>query len=183
MQLHFEIINFRDLIGWCMDNDHLRIKIENLMRAHTKNKSINIGSLIENNLRWNHNIPLQAKIIVGIESDNVVGMALAEFTKEDIYYISNVHIKDAYRGQGFCQKLLSALINTFTTGTFELDVNGANVSAIKCYERAGFIITKTKDIGDSQTGYTMRLVKNKQTGGKYKYIDAEKFEINIHQIN
>jgi len=157
--MEYNIISFDNLVHWSMQHEKLRIQLEKLISEHSEHP-INIGTIIEENLRYDQNVPFIGKLIVLIENENIIGVAKVELDKNNINYISAVHIKSIYRGKGLCQKLLKTLIDSFNSSSiFELDVNAANIGAIKCYQNIGFIIVQTKDIGSDGIGYTMRLVK------------------------
>jgi len=57
-------------------------------------------------------------------------------------YINMVHVRESYRKQGLCVKVVDNLIKSYNgINYFNLVVLASNTPAIKCYEKLGFKLT------------------------------------------
>jgi len=161
MNLQFKILGFDEMIKWFIKHKSYRNDFEQLMKIHNSESKYNIGTLISNNLNSNYKQPLLGKIILVINKDGelkeVASSAIAELETSDKIYISNVFVKEEYRGKKLCQTMLMKLMESYKddkNGTFMLDVNKANIGAIKCYENLGFKVIQEKHFyKDGQKSY------------------------------
>jgi ribosomal protein S18 acetylase RimI-like enzyme len=87
--------------------------------------------------------------------ENIDLDALKKFNKNvpnfssDGLYLSRIAIAPEFQGRGFCQKSIDLLGDIALSEGYEeilMHVRGDNISAIKCYIKAGFININPKDI-------------------------------------
>lgn len=91
----------------------------------------------------------QAFNIVDTGTGKIIGHAELYKTGGHIYKIDKLIIGDtASRGKGFCFSIMKALSNyafeELQANTVELNVFDWNTAAIKCYEKAGFVMNTGK---------------------------------------
>lgn len=158
MNIHYKILEFKDMIKWFIKHNNFRLDFEALMRIHTNNPKYNIGTLIHDNLDSKYKVGLIGKIILLVHNDKIIGSSVSELETNDKIYISNVFINSEYRGKKLCQTMITKLVDSYTNKIFILDVNKSNISAIKCYENVGFKIKEEKSYfkdGTKQFYYIM----------------------------
>jgi ribosomal protein S18 acetylase RimI-like enzyme len=90
-------------------------------------------------------------IMVANENDEIFAMVGAY--QEDgekmhhVAYIWGVYVKKEYRGRGLGEKVMRAVLDTLATNTeiikVDLNVNTAQISAVKLYQKLGFTIAGT----------------------------------------
>lgn len=146
MEIYYKILTFDKIIAWFLKHPNYRLEFEAIMRIHNDNPEFNLGTLIYDNLKSKYKVGLNGKIILLIDkpTSTIAGSAISELETSGNNYISNVFVKETYRGKGLCKKLIESLVNSYDKGGFLLDVNKNNVAAIKCYTSAGFKIGEEK---------------------------------------
>lgn len=156
--ISYKVIAYKDLIKWCLRHDDLRLQIENIISMHRNDEPFNVGYFIKENLENKLHIPFMAYLMVLIEDNKVVGVSRLEIDKRNVGYISAVYILSSHRGQGLCSKMLAEFVHYVSKKNkhlkFELAVLVDNSSAIRCYEKAGFVIVETKEV-DGEMEHTM----------------------------
>ena len=60
-----------------------------------------------------------------------------------------VYTNPKFRGQGYCSKYIQKIIKKIRGKKIFVEVNKKNAAAISCYEKAGFV--KTKTVGTADT--------------------------------
>lgn len=80
------------------------------------------------------------------------------------YYLYNVFIDKAYRGHGYCKKLVKHAISR--KKNLYLDVDPDNIAAIKCYKSCGFVFQKK-----------LNNYHHKAWGSKCKKADVLRFKL------
>ena len=85
-------------------------------------------------------------------------------TKYNPIYIHNFGVHKDYRGQGLCQKIVAEFIKRFGKGhilylTVRTELGNVNESAIRCYEKKGFIMLSEvyRDHYDGKNNAMIRL--------------------------
>lgn len=85
-------------------------------------------------------------------------------TKYNPMYIHNFGVHKDYRGQGLCQKIVSEFIKRFGKAhilylTVRTELGNVNESAIRCYEKKGFIMLSEvyRDNYDGKNNAMIRL--------------------------
>ena len=63
--------------------------------------------------------------------------------------INMVYTNPKFRGQGYCSKSIQKIVKKIRGKKIFLEVNKKNAAAISCYEKAGFV--KTKTVGTADT--------------------------------
>jgi RimJ/RimL family protein N-acetyltransferase len=107
--------------------------------------------------------------VVHLPTNTSIGHAEISLSDESTAILCRILIGDPiYRGQGLGQKIVNKLLEIsftqFAAEKAELNVFDWNVSAIKCYEKAGFVInpnkTKKRDVnGETWTALNMTIDK------------------------
>lgn len=87
--------------------------------------------------------------VIDINTNETIGHAEIYRTPENTAKICRILIGDeAYRGKGLGKEIINQLvaysINSLNTSSIELNVYDWNTAAIKCYEKAGFVINPEK---------------------------------------
>ena len=128
-------------------------------------------------------ISLQNKEYIGfIELDNQIiasGLGGIDSQAENgtqTIYIHSFSVNSSHRGRGLCQEIVSEFIQKFSTYIIYLTVrtqsDNINESAIKCYEKQGFIMLPQvyRDHYDGQNTAMIRVPihKAKKTNKKNK---------------
>ena len=121
---------------------------------------------------------IQVNAFIGyLEMDGQV--VSSGFGKEDTYdqssryktiYIHTFSTKQEYRGKGLCKKIVSEFIKKFGNThilylTVRTESGHVNESAIKCYERSGFILLPAvyRDHYDGKNNAMIRVPTTKKT--------------------
>ena len=164
--ISYKIIPYKNLIGWSIKHNDLRIQLENLMSIHRSNQKFNIGYFITENLSQNKKNPFMCKLIILIENrDKIIGIARTELNDNNVNHISAVHISSLHRGKKLCSTMLRHLINSYNDEKlpikFSLGVEENNIPALKCYESIGFVIIDKQIIDQNMTIYNMEFIKSK----------------------
>jgi len=137
-----------------INNNYTRCFL-NLMRIH-RNKNFEIFHLVlENDRELKKNI--KTKFLIIYNEKDIVSFSRLNYTTK-IGYISMVHTNLNYRGKKICQGNIKKLINLSKKNLkeFELYVLQNNISAIKCYERCKFVVSK-EIICENEQYYKMIL--------------------------
>ena len=63
------------------------------------------------------------------------------------YFLSTVCVSERYRGRGYCARFLSELVRyaRYENRVVYLEVERVNSAAVRCYERAGFVLGRHLD--------------------------------------
>lgn len=143
------------LIDFFKLDEKIIINFENIMKAHRPNdqnfkyiKIFNEDIMVYHMYKFTvfyqfifdpKNYEIITMVRIGIDND------------KKIVELSMVHTNENYRGKKFCQKNINYFIGNILSckkfnniKKFSLYVRETNISAIKCYEKCGFVI-KSKD--------------------------------------
>lgn len=85
--------------------------------------------------------------VISLNETKVIGHAELHFADDNIVKLCRILIGDKnYRGKGYCVQIVNELLkfafNISTVRKADLNVYDWNISAIKCYEKAGFVKNK-----------------------------------------
>ena len=136
----FEPADFKKLIVW-LDNEELLVQVAGPIFSHPLTEE-QLTAYLEDGNRY-------AFKVVDADTNEAIGHAEIYKTEEGIAKICRVLIGDkAHRGKGLGQELINKLvaysINDLKIPSIELNVYDWNTSAIKCYEKVGFVLVPEK---------------------------------------
>ena len=85
----------------------------------------------------------KSKISYIIENDKIIAFCRGVYKPyKNSVYINMVHVRESYRKQGLCVKVVDNLIKSYNgINYFNLIVLVSNTPAIRCYEKLGFKLT------------------------------------------
>ncbi len=70
-------------------------------------------------------------------------------------YLYNVHINEAFRGQGLCKVMMHQVLQKLNVPKVYLEVERRNIAAWKCYNATGFV--PSRDDASTKTRQTVEL--------------------------
>lgn len=136
----FKQEDFKRLISW-IDSEELLIQVAGPIFTYPLTEE-QLNTYLEDNYR-------SAFKVVDTNANNAIGHAEIYKTEDNTAKICRVLIGDkAFRGKGLGQALINELIsfsiNSLKISSIELNVYDWNTQAIKCYEKAGFVLVPEK---------------------------------------
>ena len=156
--------NFERFISW-VDNKELLITIAGNYFSYPLTAD-QLHAYLDDEKSYSFNI-------IDTAENKTIGHAEICNQGNAIFKIDKLLIGDrSSRGKGLCQPIMQALVDyAFTklhASIIELNVFDWNISAIKCYERTGFIINPRKtalfEVGDKKwTALNMSIEKENAT--------------------
>mgnify|MGYP001409333863 CR=1 FL=1 len=163
-----------------LENDNLIFKDydagDSIRESINRNTSIsfgnqNISDVVESSLNGNGYVGY-------LEKDNKIvasGFGKKEISngEYDTMYIHTFSVNEEYRGMGLCQKIVNEFIKKFGKKyilylTVRTESGNENISAIKCYEKNGFIMLPSvyRDHYDGKNNAMIRVPNIKKNTRK-----------------
>ena len=138
-----------DMLETFLSNHAIKKHFISLMTTH-RGHLFEIADLKKEDKKRN------AIFLLIFDKDSLIAISRVQKIKQ-IPEINMVHVNALYRGQKWCQKMISTLIRktSHIYTTFELYTDKTNVAAIACYEKCGFKIIKTTKPNDVIMRYSL----------------------------
>jgi ribosomal protein S18 acetylase RimI-like enzyme len=165
-----KLFTIRGLLHIIRNQKPFASRLEKAIQTYRGHDEFRLGYLV---LEYLDDEPDDAETLILVLSDPSKGDAIVSTCRlsyslaKKSGYISLVYTSEEFRGKGICQHTIGHLLETTKHGLdhYNLLVDKANVAAIKCYEKNGFVITGD---GEKDT-HRMELDRSKAGGaGKRK---------------
>jgi len=159
----FEKDDFETLISWIDNEEFLTQFAGSVVFKYPLTKE-QLVTYISDDKRF-------AFKVIEVKTNEIIGHAEIYLVKPDIARLCRILIgREEYRGKGIGEKIIQQLkdysFDRFDVEIVELNVYDWNTPAIKCYEKAGFIINPTQTAttevnGKVWTAINMRIQNDK----------------------